>query len=96
MMVTDDPFLKRTIAVGHRFQTLMGQASIERCNCMVRFGNGDSQRPAIRKGKLFYTPEGDEISPPSSFEDMQSDAIRKIMDARGEVYIGHLLGPFAP
>ena len=62
---------------------------------MVRFGNADVQLPAIRKGKQFFSPEGDEITAPTSFEDMPPAAIKNLMTARGEVYIGHLLGPFA-
>ena len=96
MTKSPDSFLERTIEVGYYFQKLMGQASIQRCNCMVRFGNADAQMPAIRKGKQFFTPEGDEMSAPSSFEDMHHTAIKKLMDERGEVYIGHLLGPFVP
>jgi hypothetical protein len=97
---TDDPIVDYIIETGWRFAKLIGAGSIQRCNCMIRQGLHDEQSPAIRRGKgrnaKFFTPEGDEILPVVSHEDMSSDVIMKRMKERGEVYIGHLFGPFQP
>lgn len=93
----DSPFTQYFLEVGKHFSRLMGRGSIERCNCMIRQSVGGYQAPAIRKGKgrnaKFYTPEGREIAPVTSFEDMASAVIMKMMDERGEEYIGHMFGP---
>jgi hypothetical protein len=89
-----DPIMQHFIELGARFSKLQGWAAIERCNCMIRYGDQNSQSPAIRRrsGKTarFFTPEGHELACPDSFEDMLSGDIIRLMQARGEEYIGHL------
>ena len=96
----DDPILQHFVETGARFSALQGWGSIEKCNCVVRYGDSDYQMPAVRRGKgknaKFFTPEGHEIQQPSSFEDMKSRAIIKRMRANNEIYIGHIFGPFSP
>jgi hypothetical protein len=46
--------------------------------------------PAIRRGNKFFTPEDKPIVEPSSYFDMAPEDIMMLMDARGEVYIGHM------
>lgn len=92
--VNDDPITEHFMRVGKTFSALQGWGAVERCNCMVRYGTGEPIC-AIRKGKghnaKFFTPEGEEIETPTSFEDMKPSQIIAIMKERGEVYIGHIL-----
>ena len=96
----DDPVLQHLVETGARFSALQGWGSIEKCNCLVRYGGSDYQSPAVRKGKgknaKFFTPEGYEIEKPQSFEDMEPEVIVKRMRANNEIYIGHIFGPFTP
>ena len=92
----NDPLTQHFLDVGAKFSGLMGWGSIQKCNCMIRYGAEESQTPAVRKGKHFFTPEGYEIAPPTSYEDMPSTTIIKMMKDRGEVYIGHIFGPSTP
>lgn len=95
-----DPIMERIVEIGWRFSRLMGWGFIERCNCLVRQTESAVQAPAIRKGKgpnaRFFTPDGHEIAPVVSFEDMPSDMIARRMRDRGEEYVGHIFGPFSP
>lgn len=50
-----------------------------------------AKEPRDRRGKRFFTPEGDEIMKPSSFEDMERREIHTHLKARNEVYIGHMV-----
>ena len=88
---------KRLIALGNQCDRDHMLWSLSRCNCMVRYGSGDSL-PAIKLGKknVFTTPEGDEIVKPDSWEVMTPRAISEIMKNRGEIYIGHLFPIFNP
>ena len=90
-----DPYTDRLINLGLDWDKEMSYASIDRCNCMVRYGGGD-QLPAIRRGKEFFDPQNMRIVAPHSFEDMDRHAIRRLMAARNEVYIGHIFGPCKP
>ena len=96
----DDPITEHFMSVGKYFSALMGWGSIEKCNCMVRYGTSETQSPARREGKgrnaKFFTPEGDEIAAPTSYEDMSPNLIVKLMKERGEIYIGHMFGPSTP
>ena len=87
-----DPFTERRIQLGMATDKNMSDAAIDKCTCMVRYG-GDSQLPAVRKGKEFFTAEGHQISGIASFEDMTPHAIKKLMTERGEIYIGHMFAP---
>lgn len=78
----------RLIELGLAYEKMMGRASIERCNCMIRY-NGGPQMPAIRWHKAFFNPEGVPIVTPDSYEMMNHNAISAIMKANGETYIGH-------
>ena len=89
-----DPYTDRLINLGLDWDKEMAYASIDRCNCMVRY-RGGSQLPAIRRGKEFFTAEGNQIDRPTSFEDMVPRAIKKLMVERGEIYIGHMFTPAA-
>ncbi len=86
---------ERWLRLGRLYDNMMAIASIERCNCMVRYG-GDNQMPAIRHGKVFADPEGREIVPPDSFEMMHHTRIAELLKERNEVYIGHMFGSFVP
>lgn len=97
-MADTDPnsaFDKRLMALGQQYSDWMADASIERCNCMVRYNGGD-QMPARRKGKAFWDAEGNEIVKPTSFEDMAPKEIARLMKEGGWVYIGHMFGPKKP
>lgn len=83
------------LALGKKYDLMIREAQIDKCNCMVRY-NGGAQLPAVRRGKQFFSPEGDEITCPDSFENMDRHAIRSLMAERGEVYIGHMFGAFKP
>ena len=91
---TDDPITHHFLEVGKRFSKLMGSGLVQRCNCMVRQSQGSDQLPAIRKGRgrnaKFFTPEGYEIASVVSYEDMSADAIMKLLNQRGEEYIGKM------
>jgi hypothetical protein len=87
--MTTDPFTKRLLGLGRDYDKMMGRASIERCNCMVRYGDGP-QIPAVKRGKVFSNPEGDEITNPTSYEMMHHTAIARILNCRNEIYIGHM------
>ena len=91
-----DLYTERLIQLGKACAKDMANAEIDKCNCMIRYGSSSSQLPSIRKGKKFFTPQGDEVSKPDSFEDMPPAAIKKIMDERGEVYIGHMFTQWVP
>lgn len=93
METATGPFRERLLALGQRYSDMMGEASIQRCNCMVRYGGGD-QMPAIRRGKAFLSPEGDLLGTPSSHEDMHFNEIKRLMAGRNEAYIGHIFGPY--
>lgn len=93
--MADDLYAQRLKSLGQAYSDMMSRASIERCNCMVRY-KGGSQMPARRDGKLFFTPEGDQIAPPSSFEDMHHSEIARMMKANNEVYLGHIFGAMHP
>src|SRR5271168_4807141 len=85
MAIEDDPVMEHFLEVGKYFSRLQGWGSIvNKCNCMVRYGtSGGDQLPAVRKGRgknaKFYTPEGDEIVQPTSYEDMPGVQIAKLM-----------------
>ena len=100
-----DVFKERLIALGMDQDRLMSVAAIARCNCMVRY-HGGPQMPAIRRdvgerpGKgnwkavyKFFNPSGEEIEAPTSHEMIAGAEIQKLMDDRGDVYIGHMFGP---
>jgi hypothetical protein len=87
-----DPWTDRLIALGERADRDHVNWAINSCNCMVRNGDG-SQMPARRNGKNFFSPEGEPIETPTSFEDMPPRSIIALMRERGETYIGHLFGP---
>jgi hypothetical protein len=91
-----DPMTERLIALGRQVDKDMAAASIDKCNCMVRYAHMETQLPAIRKGKEFFTPEGDAIKAPESFEDMKPRAIVELMRSRGDEYIGHRFKAFVP
>ena len=54
-----DFLTERYVTLGRAYDQMMATASIERCNCMVRYADG-MQMPAIRLGrsKRFLDPEG--------------------------------------
>lgn len=87
-----DQIQDRLIAIGRHFDGEMARASIQRCNCMVRY-NGGPQMPARRAGKHFYSPEGDEIIKPDSFEMMSHNEIAKLLKEANALYIGHMFKP---
>jgi hypothetical protein len=89
----NNPYTDRLIALGRSVDKDMAKASIDKCNCMIRYAHMDTQLPAIRKGKEFFTPEGYAIIPPNSFEDMDYRAIHNLMKSRGDEYIGHMFAP---
>lgn len=89
----NDPYIDRLIALGRSVDKDMAKASIDKCNCMIRYAHMDTQLPAIRRGKKFFTPEGYEVIAPNSFEDMDYSAIHKLMKSRGDEYIGHMFAP---
>jgi hypothetical protein len=97
-VIDDDPFTEHFMSVGKHFSALMGWGSIEKCNCLVRYGSSDEQTPAIRRGEgknaKFFTPEGCEIAKPTSWENMPGTMIARRMKERGEVYIGHMFTSF--
>ena len=105
-----DPFTRRLINLGMVVDREMSNAFISKCNCMVRY-NGGPQIPAIRRDTRdryllgrgnwapiykFFTPEEEEIAPPTSFELMTSAEIKKLMDEQNEVYVGHMFGVLKP
>lgn len=77
------------MALGRDYDKLMAKASIERCNCMIRYGGGP-QIPALRRGKVFTTSEGDQIMKPDSYEMMHHTAIATILKNQNKIYIGHM------
>lgn len=81
---------QKLIALGRAYESEMGKASIEKCNCMIRYTDGP-QMPAIKRGKAFFTPEGDEIVRPGSYELMHFNQIRRLMKANNEIYVGHVV-----
>ena len=101
----DDLFKDYFQRLGEKYDRMIRAWSIEQANCMVRYNDGP-QLPAIRRdmtqrgrGKgngaavyKFFTlgPREEEIATPTSYEMMTPSAIRKLMDNRGEVYIGHM------
>ncbi len=93
-MTTNDLFTERLIGLGREYDKMLAQASIERCNCMVRYGDG-SQMPAVKLGKKmeFTNSEGRPITKPDSYEMMHHNQIARLMRERNEVYIGHMIGP---
>jgi hypothetical protein len=84
-----DPFTERLIKLGIQADKNHAAWAIDNCNCMIRY-NGGPQMPAIRKGKQFFTPEGESIATPTSHEDMERREIARLMKERGEVYIGNI------
>lgn len=85
---------ERYLGLGKAFDAEMARASIERCNCMIRY-NGGPQLPAIRRKKVFRSPEGHVLCEPTTFEDMHRTAIARLMAERNEVYIGHQFAPIS-
>ncbi len=79
----------RWISLGKQYDAAMAEASIQRCDCMVRYKDG-GQLPAFRRGKQFTDPEGDAIVTPDSFEDMHWSKIAELLRQRNEIYIGHI------
>lgn len=91
----NDPWTERLIRLGKQADRDMINWAINNCNCMVRHSDGP-QMPAVRKRNRFFTPQGDEIVKPTSFEDMTPRAIVALMKEQGEIYIGHMFWPFLP
>lgn len=80
----------RLAELGRSYEKEMGRAAIEKCNCMIRY-NGGPQLPAIKRGKVFFSPQEDEITKPDSYEMMHFNDIVRLMNSNNEVYIGHML-----
>lgn len=87
-----DVLSDRFHGLGREYDKMMRQASVERCNCMVRY-NGGPQLPARKDGKAFFSPEDDELAKPDSFEMMKPREIARLMKANNEIYIGHMFRP---
>ena len=91
--MSDDLYAKRLLSLGAAYSDMMAEASIEKCNCMVRYQDGQ-QMPAIKQGRAFFDPEGNAIVPPTSHEMMDHNSIKRLLASNNTQYIGHMFGPF--